>query len=68
MKINLKERIDEMKNDNLKPKLLKRRIAKGTDWHIAIDDGYVSYVYELKASKKYSISSLFEKIQKSIRK
>jgi len=53
----------------VEPKQLRRRITKETQsWQIAIDDGYVSYVFPLKVSNKYSIISLFERIQKSVRK
>ena len=50
-------------------KLLKKRIVSDKEsWHIIIDDGYCSYLFPLNASNKYSIDSLFKKIQKSIRK
>ena len=53
----------------MKIRLMKRRITRGRkDWHIAIDDGFTSYLFKLNASGKYSINSLFRKIQKSIKK
>lgn len=50
---------------------MKKRITTDKNkynWYIAIDDGYVSYLFTLKASNTYSIDSLFKKIQKSIGK
>lgn len=50
------------------PKLFKRRITKEKGWHVVIDDGYCAYLYKLNASNRYSVTSLFNKIQKSIKK
>jgi hypothetical protein len=49
-------------------KMRKNRITKSQGWTIAIDNGWVSYVFELKASDMYSIASLFDKIQNSVQK
>lgn len=43
-----------------------RRLSSKTGWRIAIDDGYTCYKFNLKASGRYCIDSLFRKIQKSI--
>lgn len=47
---------------------LKKRIVNTGGWHIVIDDGYISYLFPLKASNKYSINTIFKKIQKSVKK
>lgn len=47
---------------------LKKRITQSKGWTIVIDDGYVSYLFKLNASNKYSINSLFNKISKQLKK
>ncbi len=53
-----------------KSKKLNIRIVDtlGGQWHIAIDDGYCSYLYKLDASGNYSIDNLFKEIQSKIKR
>lgn len=53
---------------DIEGKFLRRRLTKERGWHIAIDDGFCAYLYKLDVSGSYSISSLFRKIQKSIKR
>lgn len=56
------------KIDKIFAKRIRRITGRKEKWHIAIDDGYCSFLFELNASGQYSIATLFKTIQRKIKK